>query len=93
VAPQEDHEPEKAQSRTLLESEALQRVQERAPSISSAPLEPPVQQRRSSTELRTLARRLPPISSLPSAPGQILDACGLFLVLYLFARLMSLLVK
>jgi hypothetical protein len=39
------------------------------------------------------AQRLPPTSSLPSAPEQILDPGGLFLLLYPFSRLMSLLVK
>ena len=79
VAPQEDHEPpEKAQSRTLLESEALPTSQERVRSISSAPPEPPVQQRLSGAAERNDGGALVPTPSKKTKAA--VAACGVLIV-------------
>ena len=79
VAPQEDHEPrEKAQSRTLLESEALPTSQERAPSIRSAPPEPPVQQRLSGAAERKDGGALAPTPSKKTKAA--VAACGVLIL-------------
>jgi hypothetical protein len=79
AAPQEDHEPpKKAQSRTPLESEALPTSQERAPSISSAPPEPPVQQPLSDVAERKDGSAVVPAHSKKTKAA--VAACGVLIV-------------
>jgi hypothetical protein len=77
VAPQEDHEPrEKAQSRTLLESEPPLTSRER--SIRSAPPEPPVQQRLSGAPERKDGGALAPTPSKKTKAA--VAACGVLIL-------------
>jgi hypothetical protein len=79
VAPQENHEPpENAQSRTTLESEALPTNQARAPRISSAPPEPPVQQTVSGAAERKEVGAVVPGPSKKTKAA--VAACGVLIV-------------
>jgi len=79
VGPQEDHEPpEKAQSRTPLESEALPTSQKGVPSIGSAAPEPPVQQPLSDRAERKDGSAVVPAPSKKTKAA--VAACGVLIV-------------
>ena len=79
AAPQESQEPpEKTQTRTPLESEALPTSQERTASINSAPPEPPVQQPLSDVAERKDGGTVVPAHSKKTKAAVV--ACGVLIV-------------
>jgi len=78
VAQEYQEPPEKTQTRTPLESEALPTSQERTPSINSAPPEPPVQQPLSDVAERKDGGTVVPAHSKKTKAAVV--ACGVLIV-------------